>query len=97
MFEQTLNPIIRSDGRPRLAMGTLLATEAIVDLIASVIFLLFPYQLIGFFGTENESIYYTQFAIWFIRGQLCRFYVCGVYPYLHRRCNYRTKKSLESS
>lgn len=52
-------------------MKRLMAAEAIVGLIASVIFLLLPYQLIGFFGAENESIYYTQFAVWFIRGQLC--------------------------
>lgn len=52
-------------------MKRLMTVEALVGLIASAIFLLFPYQLIGFFGAENESIYYTQFAVWFIRGQLC--------------------------
>lgn len=38
---------------------------------ASLIFLLLPHQFIKLFGGENESIYYTQFAVWFIRGQLC--------------------------
>ena len=52
-------------------MKRLMTVEALVGLIASLFFLLFPHQLIGFFGAENESIYYTQFAVWFIRSQLC--------------------------
>ncbi len=52
-------------------MKHLMTVEALVGLIASLFFLLFPHQLIGLFGAENESIYYTQFAVWFIRGQLC--------------------------
>lgn len=52
-------------------MKRLMLAETLVGLIASFIFLLFPYQLIGLFGSANESIYYTQFAVWFIRGQLC--------------------------
>lgn len=39
--------------------------------MATVIFLLFPHQLILLFSTESESVYYTQFAIWYIRIQLC--------------------------
>ena len=31
----------------------------------------FPRQLIALFGAANESAYYTRFAVWFIRGQLC--------------------------
>ncbi len=52
-------------------MKRLMAAEALLGLTASVIFLLFPNQLILLFGSENESIYYTQFAVWFIRCQLC--------------------------
>lgn len=52
-------------------MKRLMAVEAIVGLIATVIFLIFPYQFTALFGAKNESIYYTQFSVWFIRGQLC--------------------------
>ncbi|MGN0377849.1 MAG: MATE family efflux transporter [Suilimivivens sp.] len=52
-------------------MKRLMATEALVGLTATVIFLLFPHQLMLLFGSSNESIYYTQFAVWFIRCQLC--------------------------
>lgn len=52
-------------------MKRLMAVEAIVGLIATVIFLVFPYQFTALFGAKNESIYYTQFSVWFIRGQLC--------------------------
>ncbi|MGM9936165.1 MAG: MATE family efflux transporter [Candidatus Ornithomonoglobus sp.] len=52
-------------------MKRLMAAEAIVGLIASAVFILLPNQLIRFFGSENESIYYTQYAVWFIRAQLC--------------------------
>lgn len=52
-------------------MKRLMTVEALVGLAASLFFLLFPHQLIGFFGAENESIYYSQFGVWFIRGQLC--------------------------
>ncbi len=52
-------------------MKRLMGVEALVGLAASLVFLLLPYQLIRFFGAENESIYYTQFAVWYIRGQLC--------------------------
>lgn len=52
-------------------MKRLMLAELLVGLLASFFFLLFPNQLILLFGAENESIYYTQFAVWFIRGQLC--------------------------
>lgn len=52
-------------------MKRLMTVEVLVGLAASIVFLIFPNQLIGFFGADNESIYYTQFAVWFIRGQLC--------------------------
>ena len=52
-------------------MKRLMTVEALVGLAASLIFLLLPHQFIKLFGGENESIYYTQFAVWFIRGQLC--------------------------
>ncbi|MCD8215703.1 MAG: polysaccharide biosynthesis C-terminal domain-containing protein [Clostridiales bacterium] len=57
--------------RVRGLMKRLMGTEAALGLIASLIFLLLPYQLIRIFGSENESIYYTRFAVWFIKGQLC--------------------------
>lgn len=52
-------------------MKRLLAAEAIVGFIASLIFLLFPHQLINVFGAANESIYYTNFAVKCIRIFLC--------------------------
>lgn len=52
-------------------MRRLMAAEAVIGLAASLFFLLLPNQLIRFFGAENESIYYSQFAVWFIRSQLC--------------------------
>lgn len=52
-------------------MKHLLITEALVGLAASLFFILLPNQLIGLFGAKNESIYYTQFAVWYIRSQLC--------------------------
>lgn len=52
-------------------MKRLLWAEAVVGLAASVIFLVFPYQLINIFGAQNESIYYTDFAVKCIRIFLC--------------------------
>lgn len=59
------------NGRVLELMKRLMAVEALVGLAASLIFLLLPNQLILLFGSENESIYYTEFAVWFIRAQLC--------------------------
>lgn len=52
-------------------MKLLLAAEAIVGLVATLIFLLFPHQLVNIFGAKNESVYYTDFAIRCIRIFLC--------------------------
>lgn len=52
-------------------MKRLLAAEAVVGLISSIIFLLFPHQLINIFGAGNESVYYTDFAVKCIRIFLC--------------------------
>ncbi|MCD8095237.1 MAG: MATE family efflux transporter [Ruminococcus sp.] len=49
----------------------LMVTELILGLAASIIFLIFPNQLMLIFGSSNESEYYNEFAVWFIRGQLC--------------------------
>ncbi|MCD8024853.1 MAG: cytidylate kinase family protein [Candidatus Gastranaerophilales bacterium] len=52
-------------------MKLLMKTQALIGLFASIIFLLFPNQLMLLFGSKHESIYYTEFAVWFIRAQLC--------------------------
>lgn len=61
----------RKQDRVLTLMKLLLITEAIVGLIATLVFLLFPYQFIELFGAKNESIYYTQFAVRCIRIFLC--------------------------
>lgn len=61
----------RRNDRVQGLMKRLLASEAIVGLVASLIFLLFPYQLIHIFGAGNESVYYTEFAVKCIRIFLC--------------------------
>ena len=52
-------------------MKCLMSAEALVGLVGTLIFMFFPHQLIRLFGSENESVYYTQFAVWYIRWQLC--------------------------
>ena len=52
-------------------MKRLIAAEAIVGLVSSLIFVIFPYQLINIFGAANESVYYTDFAVKCIRIFLC--------------------------
>ncbi|MCD8116666.1 MAG: polysaccharide biosynthesis C-terminal domain-containing protein [Oscillospiraceae bacterium] len=52
-------------------MKRLMGIEALVGFVASLIFLIFPNQLMLVFGAGNESAYYTEFAVWFIRCQLC--------------------------
>lgn len=49
----------------------LLIFEAIVGFIATIIVMFFPKQLIAIFGSANESIYYTEFAIKSFRIYLC--------------------------
>lgn len=44
-------------------MKLMLISEASVGLIATIIFELFPTQLIGIFGAANESVYYQDFGI----------------------------------
>lgn len=57
--------------RARRLFAILLLTEAAVGTIALIIVELFPQQLINIFGAQNESIYYTQFAIKSFRAYLC--------------------------
>lgn len=61
----------KQNNRVRILMKLLLVTEFIVGLVASILFLLFPYSFISIFGAKNESIYYTNFAIKTIRIFLC--------------------------
>ena len=49
----------------------LLAAEAVVGAVALLIVELFPRQLIGVFGTANESAYYTDYAVKCIWIYLC--------------------------
>lgn len=57
--------------RAKTLFSYLLAAEAIVGLVATLIVELFPRQLIGIFGAGNESAYYTAFAIKSFRIYLC--------------------------
>ncbi|MGN1128692.1 MAG: MATE family efflux transporter [Candidatus Flemingiibacterium sp.] len=57
--------------RIRELMKKLLAAEAVVGLAATIIFELFPEQIIGIFGASGESIHYTEFAVRCIRLYLC--------------------------
>ncbi len=52
-------------------MKRLLIAEAVVGAVASLLFLAFPYQFVAIFGAENESVYYTDFAVKCIRIFLC--------------------------
>ena len=49
----------------------LLTWEMVIGLIALVIVEVFPRQFIGIFGADNESSYYTDFAIRSFRIYLC--------------------------
>ncbi len=49
----------------------LIICEAIVGVVALIIVEFFPLQLIGIFGAENESSYYTEFALKAFRVYLC--------------------------
>lgn len=57
--------------RARSLFTRLLAAEAIVGAAAFLIVELLPRQLIGIFGADNESVYYTQYAIKCFRVYLC--------------------------
>lgn len=49
----------------------LLTAEAVVGVVALIIFEFFPNALIQIFGAANESVYYTDFAIKAFRIYLC--------------------------
>ena len=57
--------------RAKKLFSYLLVAEVTVGLVATVIVEFFPQQLINIFGAENESIYYTDFAIKSFRIYLC--------------------------
>ncbi len=57
--------------RAKELMWKLLLSEALVGLVATAVFELFPLQLIGIFGAKNESVYYVEFAVRCIRLLLC--------------------------
>lgn len=57
--------------RAKKLFTLLLICEAVVGAIALVIVEFFPQQLIGIFGAQNESAYYTDFAIKSFRIYLC--------------------------
>ena len=61
----------KRNDRVKGLMKLLLATECIVGLLFSALFLLFPHQFINIFGAKNKSVYYTEFAIKTIRLFLC--------------------------
>lgn len=57
--------------RVRELFSKLLIAEACVGGAALLIVEAFPKQLIGIFGSSNESIYYTEFAVRAFRVYLC--------------------------
>ena len=57
--------------RARGLFSRLLAAEAAIGAIATLIVELLPYQLIGIFGAASESAYYTDFAVRSFRIYLC--------------------------
>lgn len=58
-------------GRVRELFTKLLLAEAAVGAVALILVEVFPNRLIGIFGAENESVYYTQFALRAFRIYLC--------------------------
>lgn len=57
--------------RARSLFSYLLAAEAAVGAVATLIVECFPRQLIALFGAGNESIHYTEFAVRCFRVYLC--------------------------
>ena len=57
--------------RVRNLFTRLLICEALVGAVAFIIVEFFPQHLITIFGAENESVYYTDFAIKAFRVYLC--------------------------
>ena len=58
-------------GRAKRLFSYLLASEAAVGAVATVIAECLPLQLISIFGAANESVYYTEFAVRAFRVYLC--------------------------
>ena len=61
----------RRPDRAKELFTKLLTAEFTVGVIALLVVELLPRQLIGIFGAQNESAYYTQFAIKAFRIYLC--------------------------
>ena len=57
--------------RAKQLFSYLLVSEAVIGIVALAIVELFPHPLIGIFGTRNESVYYTDFAVKSFRIYLC--------------------------
>ena len=57
--------------RAKTLFTYLLIAEAAVGAVALFIVEVFPHQLIGIFGAQNESLYYTEFAVKCFRIYLC--------------------------
>ena len=57
--------------RVRGLFTRLLIFEAVLGTVALLLAEVFPMQLISVFGAENESVYYTQFALRAFRIYLC--------------------------
>ncbi len=57
--------------RVKKLFSLLLTCEAAVGLIALLVVEFLPRQLIGIFGSANESVYYTEFAVKAFRVYLC--------------------------
>ncbi len=58
-------------GRVKSLFSLLLVCEAAVGIIAMLVVEFLPRQLIGIFGSANESVYYTDFAVKAFRIYLC--------------------------
>ncbi len=57
--------------RVKKLFSLLLACEAAVGLVALIVVEFLPHRLIGIFGSANESVYYTEFAVKAFRIYLC--------------------------
>jgi len=57
--------------RVKSLLKKLIIAEAVVGIIALIIFEMFPNQLINIFGGNNESVYYREFALKCIRLFMC--------------------------
>ncbi|GHV85189.1 MATE family efflux transporter [Spirochaetia bacterium] len=57
--------------RVKSLLSRLLICEALVGVVAFIAIEFFPQQLINIFGANNESVYYTEFALKAFRIYLC--------------------------